>query len=288
MTPRLGTDGNRIVYPIRGIVQGCAQRSGAGPKRRTLVYVAALVIRSAGHSGVPAWLPDTTLEAPITVLALGDRSGRTHKRALRSRAAGPDEQRGAIASQLLPTLFAAVLFGPLAAGLVGAASMLGDPGAHLAARPRSRAETEVGDLHEHAFHRWCCDGTRCAGHSSNSCLRSSGPRRSVACRRSRRRNTRPRIRGAHGTRAGGPIRDAVDTRSSLLLITSAPIYAPLVALLAFMYVPRFAMDARAVPRSRHGRAATVRPVPRAAPARRRSIHCKRDAWSAPTFSSPQR
>ena len=28
---------------------------------------------------------------------------------------------------LLPTLFAAVLFGPLAAGVVGAASMLGDP-----------------------------------------------------------------------------------------------------------------------------------------------------------------
>ena len=28
---------------------------------------------------------------------------------------------------LLPTLFAAVLFGPLAAGLVNASSMLGDP-----------------------------------------------------------------------------------------------------------------------------------------------------------------
>ena len=39
---------------------------------------------------------------------------------------------------LLPTLFAAVLFGPLAAGVVGAASMLGDP--ELIA-PR---ETQIG------------------------------------------------------------------------------------------------------------------------------------------------
>lgn len=38
---------------------------------------------------------------------------------------------------LLPMLFAAVLFGPLAAGIVGAASMLGDPA--LVSRDRSRA-----------------------------------------------------------------------------------------------------------------------------------------------------
>ena len=48
MTPRLGTDGTRIVYPIRGIVQG-ARDVGRHPQRRTLVYVTTLIARCSGH-----------------------------------------------------------------------------------------------------------------------------------------------------------------------------------------------------------------------------------------------
>ena len=43
MTPRLGTDGNRIVYPVRGIVQ-VFHRFGEHPERRTVLYVLALVV----------------------------------------------------------------------------------------------------------------------------------------------------------------------------------------------------------------------------------------------------
>ena len=43
MTPRLGTDGNQIVYPVRGIVQVVRYH----PQRQTLVYVAGLVATAA-------------------------------------------------------------------------------------------------------------------------------------------------------------------------------------------------------------------------------------------------
>ena len=43
MTPRLGTDGSRIVYPVRGIVQG-ARDIGRHPQRRTIAYVATLLL----------------------------------------------------------------------------------------------------------------------------------------------------------------------------------------------------------------------------------------------------
>ncbi len=66
---------------------------------------------------------------------------------------------------LLPTLFAAVLFGPLAAAVVGGASMLGDPELSLARR-ESSAPAEVGDLHEHTLHRRGSDWPGCAGHVS--------------------------------------------------------------------------------------------------------------------------
>jgi putative nucleotidyltransferase with HDIG domain len=117
MTPRLGTDGNRIVYPIRGIAQGVShtvhQVGG-----RTLVYVGALVA-TACVTALALLGAGFTLVDPLAVLVLA--------------AAGAAAERGVRLSKtaeqsisLLPTLFAAVLFGPLAAAVVGAASMLGD------------------------------------------------------------------------------------------------------------------------------------------------------------------
>ena len=52
---------------------------------------------------------------------------------------------------LLPTLFAAIVFGPLAAMLVAAASMIGAFGPSL---------SQVGDLHLHKSADRCCDWSR--------------------------------------------------------------------------------------------------------------------------------
>jgi hypothetical protein len=108
-----------MVYPVRGIVQGF-RKVGAHPQRRTVLYVAAL-FATAGATAGALILWGYTLEGPATVLALcvvaaaGERVGiRLTKNIEQS-------------ISVLPILLAAVLFGPLAAATVGAASMLGDP-----------------------------------------------------------------------------------------------------------------------------------------------------------------
>src|SRR3990172_7798030 len=126
MTPRLGTDGTRIVYPIRGTVQAFREL-GRHPQRRTLAYVGALVVAALATAGVMV-AAEYTLESPMTVLALAAAAAVAERISVRFAVA----QRGLAKTEeqsihLLPTLFAAVLFGPLAAAVVGAASMLGDP-----------------------------------------------------------------------------------------------------------------------------------------------------------------
>src|SRR5262249_33683388 len=118
MTPRLGTDGKRIVYPIRGIAQGVRDVSGAQP--RTTVYVASLAI-GASATAVALLMAGYALVASVTALVLGAAAAAAER--------GNVRITNAIELSLSqsPTLFAAVLFGPLAAGVVGAASMLGDP-----------------------------------------------------------------------------------------------------------------------------------------------------------------
>jgi len=123
MTPRLGTDGRHIVYPVRGIVQGVKDH----PQRQTLAYVFALV-STAVLTAIALISAGFTLESPVTVLALCLAGAVSERISLRFAVA----QRGLTSTEehsisQLPTLFAAVLFGPLAAGVVGAASMLGDP-----------------------------------------------------------------------------------------------------------------------------------------------------------------
>jgi HD-GYP domain-containing protein (c-di-GMP phosphodiesterase class II) len=119
MTPQLGTDGKRMVYPFRGITQGIS-RTVAQTGRLTLFYVAALAA-IACVTALALISAGFGLVNPLTVLVLA--------------AAGAAAERGNVrlsktteqSISLLPTLFAAVLFGPLAAAVVGAASMLGDP-----------------------------------------------------------------------------------------------------------------------------------------------------------------
>ena len=137
MTPRLGTDGNRIVYPVRGIVQG-AREVGRHPQRRTLAYVATLILAALVTAGA-LLAAGYSLESPVTVAELAVAAAVAERISVRFAVA----KRGLTSTEeqslhLLPTLFAAVLFGPLAAAVVGAASMLGDPEL-VARRDRDRA-----------------------------------------------------------------------------------------------------------------------------------------------------
>jgi putative nucleotidyltransferase with HDIG domain len=107
-----------MVYPFRGIAQGL-RRLGSHPHWGTVAYVAALVAAAIATCAA-LLLAGFGLEAPLTVVALA--------------AAGIVAERGeirigkiALSISTLPTLFAAVLIGPLAAAAVGAVSMLGDP-----------------------------------------------------------------------------------------------------------------------------------------------------------------
>lgn len=87
---------------------------------RTLTYVLALVA-TATLTGALLLGAGYGLEAPITVLVL------TIVAAIAERGGVQVARMTEQSISVLPTLFAAVLFGPLAAGVVGAGSMLGDP-----------------------------------------------------------------------------------------------------------------------------------------------------------------
>ena len=108
-----------IVYPLRGIVQ-VAHRISTSPQRRAAGYVAALTFAATITAAV---LVETgsELHAPLTIIALATTAALAERASIRFTTT--DEY----SISLLPTLFAAVLFGPLEAGIVGAASMLGDP-----------------------------------------------------------------------------------------------------------------------------------------------------------------
>jgi putative nucleotidyltransferase with HDIG domain len=90
------------------------------PQRRTVVYVAALVGAALSTGGM-LLVAGYELEAPIVVLALAGVAAIAERSSIRF---GETVEQSISA---LPTLLAAVLFGPLGAGIVGAASMLGDP-----------------------------------------------------------------------------------------------------------------------------------------------------------------
>jgi HD-GYP domain-containing protein (c-di-GMP phosphodiesterase class II) len=126
----LGTDGKRIVYPFRGMTQGISQAL-ARPHRRTFLYVAALVIAAAA-TGALLILAGYEIEDPLTVVALSGAAAIAERSSVRLTKSTELTIAG------LPALFAAVLLGPLAAGVVGSASMLGDPEL-ISGRDRQRA-----------------------------------------------------------------------------------------------------------------------------------------------------
>jgi HD domain len=93
---------------------------GSHTQRRTVTYVLLLVV-AAGLAAAMLLGAGYTVEAPITVVVLSVVAILAERVSI--RLANNNEQ----SVSGLPILFAAVMFGPLAGGLVGAASMLGDP-----------------------------------------------------------------------------------------------------------------------------------------------------------------
>ena len=231
MTPRLGTDGSRIVYPVRGIVQGARHH----PQRRTLAYVSAL-IASATLVATALLVSGYTLEEPFTVLALAVAAAIAERISVRFAVA----QRGLTRTEeqsisLLPTLFAAVLFGPLAGGAVGAASMLGDPEL-IAPRDPDRAPR----LKWATYTSTRFIGGVAMGFAAQATLAAVpsefGKLVAASLVGAITGEALDVLFAALTARVRGrPIREVMSTFVPVVL-SSAPVYAPIVALLAFMYV----------------------------------------------------
>jgi putative nucleotidyltransferase with HDIG domain len=227
MTPRLGTDGNRIVYPVRGIVQG-AHRVGSHPQRRTAVYVAALVTAAFGTAAA-LMLAGYGLEAPVTVAALALAAAAGERVGIRLT------QNIEQSISVLPMLLAAVLFGPLAAAIVGAASMLGDPELVAPRDPDRAPRLKWATYTSTRFIGGAATGL--AAQATLEVVPTEFGGLIAATLVGAVVSEILEVAFAVMTMAvrGGSIRDTAQTVTPLLVL-AAPLYAPIVALLAFMYV----------------------------------------------------
>ena len=178
-TPRLGTDGNRIIYPVRGIDQVETVRDSPPRSSRLLVgyvlglagcaLVVAVVLHQLEYSlGNPWVLAALSLAAAITERASVRVSGTTE-----------------LSISPVLTLFAAVLFGPLAGGLVGAASELGDAEIFGESRPGRSVHLKWLTYSSTRFLVGAAMGLDCPGNPRQSRLyyrALRGNRCSVGCR----------------------------------------------------------------------------------------------------------
>ena len=177
-----------------------------------------------------------TLESPMTVLALAMAAAVAERISVRFAVA----QRGLATTEeqsihLLPTLFAAVLFGPLAAAIVGAASMLGDPEL-IARRDADRApRLKWATYTSTRFISGAAMGI--AAQATLSLVPSEFGELIAASLVGAVVGEILDVlfSGLTASVRGRPIRDAFRAIVPVVLI-SAPVYAPIVALLAFMYV----------------------------------------------------
>jgi len=177
-----------------------------------------------------------SLEAPATVLALAIAAAVAERISVRFAVA----KRGLTSTEeqsihLLPTLFAAVLFGPLAAGVVGAASMLGDPELIAQRDPDRAPRLKWATYTSTRFISGAAMGF--AAQAALSAVPSEFGRLVAASLVGAVTGEALDVLFAALTARvrGRPIREAVSTLVPVVL-TSAPVYAPIVALLAFMYV----------------------------------------------------
>jgi HD-GYP domain-containing protein (c-di-GMP phosphodiesterase class II) len=226
MTPRLGTDGRRIVYPVRGIAQA-VHRIGHSSQRRTLIYVICVVC-AATVTAAALIGAGYGLEAPIAVFALAAAAAVAERSSVRIT------RTTELSLSVLPALFAAVLFGPLEAAIVGAASMIGDPevivrGSDRAPRLKWAAYTST------RFITGALTGL--AAQATILVVPSEFGGLIVATLVGALVGESLEIAFAALTAVvrGGSVREVIRTLAPLLVL-APPIYAPIVALLAFMYL----------------------------------------------------
>ena len=201
---------------------------GSHPQRRTAAYVAALVCAAVG-TAIVLMLAGYGLEAPITVAAL-------------ALAAAAGERVGIRLTQtieqsisVLPMLLAAVLFGPLAAAIVGAASMLGDPELIAPRDPDRAPRLKWATYSSTRFIGGAATGL--AAQATLDVVPTEFGGLIAATLVGAVVSEILEVAFAVMTMAvrGGSIRDTAQTVTPLLVL-AAPLYAPIVALLAFMYV----------------------------------------------------
>jgi len=199
-------------------------------QRQTQIYVTALAAFAIAF-GIGLILAGYTLEGGLwTVLALmvvnaiAERSGVLISRTTEMSIA------------LLPTLFAAVLFGPMAAGLVNAASMLGDRDVLLRSTPESAPRLKLASYASSRFITGAVAGLvaqQLLGITSSQLgalmIATLGAAFVAEALDMFFGAVTARIRGSNTMlgvfRAVGP-----------LFLTSVPLYAPTVAILAYAYL----------------------------------------------------
>ena len=235
MTPRLGTDGTRIVYPVRGIVQGArdSRTSSAGVERclrhgpdRCCALATAVALVLAGY----------TLESPATVARARRRRGsrRANQRPVHGGEARADVDRRTVT----PSASDAVRGGSFRA--TGRSGRRGGLDAwrsrtHRTTRSRPRTAAEVGHLHEHPIHDRCRNGACCAAALAHVPSEFGGLVVASLVGAVLGEALDVLFAALTARVRGRPIRDVMRTFVPVVL-TSAPVYAPVVALLAFMYI----------------------------------------------------
>jgi putative nucleotidyltransferase with HDIG domain len=198
-------------------------------------YVTSLVA-SAVVTAVALGLAGYELVEPAVVVVLAVVAAIAERSGVRFTLAARGLTRTAEQTiSVLPTLFAAVLFGPLAAAVVGAGSMLGDP--ELTA-PRDRERAPRLKWATYTSTRFI--GGAAMGLAAQAMLKIvpsefGGLVAATLVAAVVGESLDVLFTGLTARVRGRPMRDAVRTVAPVVLL-SAPVYAPIVAILAYMYV----------------------------------------------------
>jgi putative nucleotidyltransferase with HDIG domain len=194
------------------------------------------LVLGASASAAGLLLAGHELESPPTVLVLAASAALAERASIRfavTRRGLAETEEQSI--HLLPTLFAAVVFGPLAAAVVGAASMLGDfelvsrSGRERAPRLKWAAYSSTRFMTGAAMGLIAANALEITPSKFGGLLVASLAGAIVG-------ETLDVLFAALTARVRGrPMIDAMRTLAPRVL-PSAPLYTPLVALLGFMYV----------------------------------------------------
>ena len=198
-------------------IQRRTQQFVIGLSASAVVVCVWLLFAGYGLGGDP-W----TLVALVVVNAAAERSGVWITRTTQ------------LSICLLPTLFAAVLFGPLAAGLVNASSMLGDPELFTRSDPDRAPRLKSASYASSRFITGATAGLIAQRFTDVSSSQFGGLLVATLAAAFAAEVLDMLFASATARIRGRSIRGLLRTLSPLLL-TSVPLYGPLVAVLALAY-----------------------------------------------------